>query len=98
MKKIYPSDEKFWHILLWLHIHNLIDEYIEMEVQECERENIPVRAGYITEMLRQVFRKKKLWFTGGELLQVWLYGREHPEIRENCEKYMRSQNIETVFP
>ena len=96
---VYPqNDEKFWLIQLWLHIHCLIDDHIEKMVQESWQEKTPVRASDITGVLQLFFPGQELWFTGGELLQVWQYERVHPEIGENCEDYMEIQNIMRILP
>ena len=57
----------------------------------------PLKMRDIAADLRLICPGEKLWFTPTELYQVWKYEREHPEIFERCDEYMRSQGIKRIF-
>ena len=97
MTKLTPENERFWFIQLWLHIHDLMEDYIQFDVWNSEIDGTPLKMRDIAADLRLICPGEKLWFTPTELYQVWKYEREHPEIFERCDEYMRSQGIKRIF-
>ena len=97
MAKLTPNNDRFWLIQLWLHIHNLMEDYIYFYVKQNEILNYPIRMADIYSDLKLICPGEKLWFTPTELYQVWKYEYEHPEVYDKCEEYIRSQGIKRVF-
>lgn len=97
MKELTPNNERFWLIQLWLHIHNLMEDYILFNVWDSEDWGEEPSMDEIASDLRLVCPGQKLWFTPTELYQVWQYEHEHPEIYERCDDYIRNQGIKRIF-
>lgn len=97
MEKINPDSERFWLIQLWLHIHYEIGHLIRWRVLCCRCYGVPMPPEYVTDILIQKFPNTTLWFSGDELLQVWEYECQHPEIHDNCEEYLKKQEIKRTF-
>lgn len=95
-KKLTPSDSKFWSILLWYHIFDLVGYFMQDEADHFDSPK-QISPAMITYMLDQIFPSicpgVKRWMTGTELLSVWIYEWEHPEIGEQTERFIKEKGI-----
>lgn len=96
-KKLTPKDAKFWDILALYHTNSMLYEFIKEEFDYCDFYGVPVKASYLTETLIQLFPQlfpgTKRWLNGTELLSVWQYEKEHPEIHDMVLDYLEKMDI-----
>lgn len=95
-RKLTPNDPKFWMILQWYYIYDLIEYYLRYEASFYESPE-DISPADITDMLEQVYPQicpeGKRWLNGTELLSVWLYEQKHPEIGDRVRQYIKDQKI-----
>ena len=96
-KKLTPEDAIFWDILALYHTNTMLYEYIKEEFDYCDFYGVPVKASYLTDTLIQLFPQlfpgTKRWFNGIELLSVWQYEKEHPEINDLVLDYIKKKEL-----
>lgn len=97
-KKLTPEDAKFWDILALYHTNTMLYEFIKEEFDYCDYYGVPVKASYLTDTLIQLFPQlfpgTKRWLNGTELLSVWQYEQDHPEIKDKVYRYMKDHQLE----
>jgi len=97
-KKLTPEDAKFWDILALYHTNTMLYEFIKEEFDYCDYYGVPVKASYLTDTLIQLFPQlfpgTKRWLNGTELLSVWQYEQDHPEIKDKVYRYLKDHQLE----
>lgn len=97
-RKLTPSDPKFWFILIWYNYHEHFREFLVHDAEYCEFSSIPLTAVDFTDTLKQLFPSffphTKRWLNGTELLSVWQYEKEHPELHDLVVDYIAKMDLQ----